>query len=101
MIFYDKKCPHHPISRLGIDNPHKSVLIHMCCVYSGYHAAVSHVKMNHDTFATDNQRLKLSVRSAQKPWSVFAEAFSASARDFGICTPKFLICCNDQLAPQL
>ena len=45
--------------------------------------------MNHDTFATDNQRLKLSIRSAQKTWSVFAEAFSASARGFGICTPKF------------
>ena len=56
---------------------------------SGYHAVVSHGKMNHDTFATDNQRLKLSIRSAQKTWSVFAEAFSASARDFGICTPRF------------
>ena len=61
----------------------------MCCVYSRYHAVVSHVKLNHDTFATDNQRLKLSIRSEQKTWSVFAEAFSAPARDFGICTPKF------------
>ena len=79
----------HPSSRIGLDNPDKGVLIHICCVYSGYHAVVSHVKMNHDTFATDNQRLKLSIRSAQKTWSVFAEAFSASARDFGACTPKF------------
>ena len=61
----------------------------MCCVYSGYHAVVSHVKLNHDTFATDNQRMKLSIKSARKTWSVFAEAFSASARDFGICTPRF------------
>ena len=60
----------------------------MLCIL-WYHAVISHVKMNHDTFATDNQRLKLSIRSAQKTWSVFAEAFSASARDFGICTPKF------------
>ena len=40
-------------------------------------------------FATDNQRLKLSIRSAQKTWSVFADAFAASAHEFGIRTPKF------------
>ena len=45
--------------------------------------------MNHDTSATDDQRLNLSIRSAQKTWSVFAQAFSTSARDFGACTPKF------------
>ena len=33
--------------------------------------------------------MKLSIGSAQKTWGVFAEAFSASARDFGNCTPKF------------
>ena len=70
----------------------------MCCVYAGYHAVVSHVKLNHDTFATDNQRLKLSIRSAQKTWSVFAEAFSASTRDFGICTPKFSLAAIINLA---
>ena len=87
--FLDRDISIHPISRIGLDNPDKGVLVHICCVYSGYHAVVSHLKMNHDTFATDNQRLKLSIRSAQKTWSVFAEAFSVSARDFGICTPKF------------
>ena len=29
------------------------------------------------------------IRSAQKTWSVFADAFSVSAHEFGICTPKF------------
>ncbi len=81
--FLDRNCPHHTISRLGIDNPDKGVLIHMCCVYSGYHAVISHVKMNHDTFATECQRLQLSIRSAQKTWSVFAEAYDAEALDFG------------------
>ena len=85
----DRDVSVHPTSRIGLCNPDKGVLIHMCCVYSGYHAVVSHVKLNHDTFATDNQRMKLSIRSAQKTWSVFAEAFSASARDFGISAPKF------------
>ena len=55
----------------------------------GYHAVISDVKMNHDTFATECQRLKLSIRSTQKTWSVFADAFAASAYGFGICTPKF------------
>ena len=87
--FLDRDCPHHPISRLAIDNPDKGVLIHMCCVYSGYHAVISHVKMNHDTYATECQRLKLSIGSTQKTWSVFADAFSASAHEFGIYIPKF------------
>ena len=86
--FLDRDCPHHPISRLGIDNPDKGVLIHMCCVFSGYHAVISHVKMNHDIFATECQRLKLSIRSAQKTWSVFADAFSVSAHEFGFALPN-------------
>ena len=87
--FLDRSCPLHPIGRIGIDNPDKGVLIHMCCTYSGYHAVISHVKLNHGAFATDCQRLKLSTRSIQKTWSVFADAFSSSAHEFGICTPKF------------
>ena len=90
----DRDISIHPISRIGLDNPDKGVLINICCVYSGYHAVVSHVKMNHDTFATDNHRLELSIGSAQKTWSVFAEAFSSSAR-------QILTCCNNELAPQL
>ena len=61
----------------------------MCCVFTGYHGVLSHVKQNHDTFATDDQQLKLSIRSSQMTWSVFAEAFDADARDFGISTPNF------------
>ena len=61
----------------------------MCCVFSGYHGVVSHVKLNHDSFAIEDQKLNLSIKSSQKTWSVFAEAFSATARDFGIATPKF------------
>ena len=99
--FLDRNCPHHPISRLGIDNPDNGAFIHMCCAYSVYHAVISHVKMNHDTFATNCQRLKLSIRSTQKTWSVSADAFAVSAHEFGICTPKILTCCNNQLAPQL
>ena len=40
-------------------------------------------------FATDDQKTNLSIRSSQKTWSVFAEAFDAEARYFGTTTPKF------------
>ena len=65
------------------------VLIHMCCIFSGYNGFVSHVKLNHDSFASGDQKLNLSIKSSQKTWRVFAEAFAATARDFGITTPKF------------
>ena len=85
----DRDISIHPTNRTGLCNPDKAVLIHMCCASSGYHAVISHVKLNHDTFATDSQSMKLSIKSAQKTWSVFAEAFSGPARGFEICTPKF------------
>ena len=60
----------------------------MCCVFTGHHGVLSHVKQNHDSFATDDQKTNLSIRSSQKTWSAFAEAFDAEARDFGITTLK-------------
>ena len=60
----------------------------MCCVFTGYHGMLSHVEQNHDTFATDDQQTNLSIRSSQKTWSAFAEAFDAEARDFGITDQK-------------
>ena len=63
----------------------------MCCVLSGYHGAPSHVKANHDSFATVDQKLNMSIKSSPETWSVFTEPFSATARDFGIATPKFLL----------
>ena len=79
--YLDRDISIHPTSRVGLCNPDKGVFIHMCCVHPGYHAVVSHVKLNHDTGATDNHRVKLSIRSAQKTWSIFAETFCASGME--------------------
>ena len=85
----DRHISINPTSRIGLCNPDKGVSVQIRFVFSKYHAVISHVKLNHDTFAIDNQRMKLSIKSTQKTWSVFAEVGSASARDFGICTPSF------------
>ncbi len=60
----------------------------MCFFVAGYHWLLANVKQNHDTSAA-NQKEQLSIRSAQKTWSVFAEAYDADAREFWISTPKF------------
>ena len=93
--YLDRDISIHPTSRIGLCNPDKGVLFHMCCVFSWYQAIISHVKLNHDTFATDNQRMKLSIKSAQKTylerfcWSHFC--FSSWFSDLH---PQILTCCN-------
>ncbi len=59
----------------------------MRCVFTVYHGVLSHAKQNCDTFATDDQKTSLPIRSSQKTWSEFTEAFDAEAHDFGIATP--------------
>ena len=51
----------------------------------------AHVKQNHDIYATANQNKKLPIQSQQKTWSIFAEAYEAEARDFGISCPKYIL----------
>ncbi len=46
---------------------------------------------SHDTFATATQVRKILIQSQQKTWSIFAEAYAANARDFGICCPKYTL----------
>ena len=81
----------HPNDRWGLNSPDKGTVIHMCCVFSGYHGVAAHVKQNHDIYATANQNKKLPIQSQQKTWSIFAETFEAEARDFGISCPKYTL----------
>ena len=37
----------HPTDRWGLNSPDKGIIIHMCCVFPGYHGVVSHAKLNH------------------------------------------------------
>ncbi len=51
----------------------------------------AHVELNHDMYASANQNKKLSNQSQQKTWSIFAEAYEATARDFEISCPKYTL----------
>ena len=74
----------HPTDRWGLNSPDKATIIHMCCVFSAYHATAAHVKQNHDTYGIANQSQKLLIQSQRRTWSTLAEAYEAEARDFGI-----------------
>ena len=76
----------HPTDRWRLNYPDKGTLIHMCCVFSGYHGVAAHVKQNHDIHGTANQFL-----SNKRTWSIFAEAYEAEARDFGISCPRYTL----------
>ena len=39
-----------------LNSPNKREIIHICCVFSAYHAASAHVKQNRDTYGTADQR---------------------------------------------
>ena len=60
-------------------------------MFAGYRGMSAFVKQNHDTFASADQNLKLSIQSQQKTWSSFAEAYEATARDFEITSPKYIL----------
>ena len=77
-----------PIDRLGLKSHEKSTLIHICCVFSAYHALIAHVTNRHDTYY-HNREQQLLVGSSNKAWSVFAEAYSAEARNFEVHVPDF------------
>ena len=81
----------HPTDRWGLNSPDKATIIHMCCVFSAYHATAAHVKQNHDTYGTANQSQKLLIQSQRRTWSTFAEAYEAEARDFGISCPRYTL----------
>ncbi len=63
----------------------------MCCVFSGYHGVAAHVKQNHDIHGAANQSQKLFIQSQTRTWSIFAEAYEAEARDFGISCPRYTL----------
>ena len=86
--FLNKELSIYPTDRIRLNSPDKGIIIHMCCVFSGYHGVAAHVKQNHDTF-TFEQKEQITIRSAQKTWSVSAEAYDADSREFGITTTKF------------
>ena len=73
----------------GLNSPNKRDIIHICCVFSAYHATSAHVKQNHELYRTPDQSNQLLIQSQRRTWSSFAEAYEATARDFEITSPKY------------
>ena len=74
----------HLDDKQGFDSPDLASMIHMCRVSSGYHGNAVHVSQNHDISGAANQNRKLLFLSVNRIWSIFAEAYEAETRDFGI-----------------
>ena len=86
----------HPTDRWGFNSPSRGDIIHMCCVFSAYHATAAHVKQDHDTHGTADQTQKLLIKSQRKTWSIFAGAYEAEARDFGLSCPRYTLAATIQ-----
>ena len=89
--FMHRELSIHPTDRWGLNSLNKRDIIHVCCVFSAYHATAAHVKQNHDTYGVADQTQKLLIKSQRKTWSIFAEAFEAEARDFGLSCPRYIL----------
>ena len=62
-------------------------MVHLCCMYGAYHVLIEYVNCHHDIYIENCEQLLIGPRN--KAWSVFAEAYDADARDFGVSTPHF------------
>ena len=51
----------------------------------------AHVKQNHEIYGTPDQNKQLLIQSQRQNWSSFAEAYEATARDFEISCPKYIL----------
>ena len=49
------------------------------------------MKLNHDIYGSANQIEHISIQSQKRTWSIFAEAYEADARDFGLSCPKYTL----------
>ena len=82
----------HPTDRWRLNSPDdKGTIIHMCCVFTGYHGTAAHSKQNHDIHGTANQSQKLLIQSQKRTWIILAEAYEAEACDFGISCPRYTL----------
>ena len=60
-------------------------------MFSAYHATSAHVKQNHDTYGTADQTKQFLIQSQRRTWSIFAEAYEATARDFELSCPRYTL----------
>ena len=85
--FLYRDLSHHPLYRFGLYNPSHELMVHLCCMYGAYHTLIKYVNSHSDIYMQNLEILLIGPRN--KAWSVFAEAYDADARDFGVSTPHY------------
>ena len=91
----------HPTDRWGPNSPDKATIIHMCCVFSAYHATAAHVKQNHDTYGTANQSQKLLNSVPKEGLEYFRWSLWSRSSWLWNLLSKVYSACNLAMAPQL
>ena len=89
--FIHRDLPIHATDRWGLNSPNKREIMHICCVFSAYHATPAHVKQDHETYGTADQTKHFLIQSQRRTWSIFAEAYEATAHDFELSCPRYTL----------
>ena len=85
--FLYRDLSHLPLHRFGLYNPSHELMVHICCMYGAYHTLIKYVNCHYDIYNQNFEHVLIEPRN--KAWSVFAEAYDADARDFGVSTPRY------------
>ena len=56
-------------------------------MYGAYHTLIKYVNCHPDIYKQSLEHIL--IEPCRKAWSVFAEAYDADARDFGVSTPRY------------
>ena len=77
----------YPLDRFGLHSPGHELMVQLCCAYGAYHTVIKYVTSKHALHHENVEQLL--VRPCERAWSVFAEAYQADARDFGVSVPRY------------
>ena len=83
--FLKREIPPDPLIHFGIRSPSKERQLHVCSLFSGYHALFKHAEIhlpNTSDRALDNLHRRMF-------WSVFANAYAAEARELSVSFRQF------------
>ena len=62
-------------------------MVHLRCMYGAYHVLIKFVNSKHELVSQNLEHLLIEPH--QQAWTVFAEAYQADARDFGVSVPQY------------
>ena len=79
--------PADPVQRCGLTQPNEFTFNYICCSFSGYHAAQRDTRSN--SLFSNASKSNYSSLHVRRAWSVFADAFSAKARELSMNVRRF------------